>query len=247
VPAVVEELVEELGRSALAAELARNGRNGGLEHGRQPPACDGHLRDRLLALPLELGAKAGDVVEEPARLVFLGVEPGEVEEASPVMSRLHDLRVEVEPIAAVGRDQVDLVDVEAEVVQPAQALLQPETFGWSDDLGAGQLRPEPVVAEADLLRQLVGRKGEVELLAAELTAKVEELTGEVLLRDPSRSVTTPTGATAGTPRRGSSRSTRYSRSASRCGIFLTLRAGRDGLAPCSCTRRRKAAPRRTLD
>src|SRR5207302_2000129 len=133
----VEQLVEDLGGRTLAAELTGNRGDGGLEHRCEPAAGDRHLGDRVLALPLEVDAVGRDVVEEPAGLVLLGVEPGEMEQTAPVMSRLNYLRVEVESIAPVGCDELDLVDVEAELVETAQTLLQPEPLGRSEDLGVG--------------------------------------------------------------------------------------------------------------
>jgi len=91
--------------------------------------------------------------------------------------------MEVEPVAAVRRDQLHLVDVEAELVEPANALLQAEPLGRGEHLGIGELRPEPLVAETDLERQLVRGEGQVELSAAELAAEIEELAGEILLGD----------------------------------------------------------------
>ena len=62
----------------------------------------------------------------PPRLVLLGVEAGQPEQAMAVMARLDDLRIEAQAIAAAAsRHQLDLLDVEAELVQPLAAARRP--------------------------------------------------------------------------------------------------------------------------
>ena len=45
-----------------------------------------------------------------------------------VVARLDDVRVEPQPVAARRRFELDLLDVEAELVQPVQALLDLEAL-----------------------------------------------------------------------------------------------------------------------
>ena len=80
-------------------------------------------RDRLghrpAALPVELGAEAREVVEQPPRLVLLRHQAGQRVQAPPVVARLDDARVEPQAVAVLARDELELLDVEAELVQPA--------------------------------------------------------------------------------------------------------------------------------
>ena len=76
-----------------------------------------------LRLALERLAVARDVVQHPPRLVLLRVETRQPQQAVAVVARLDDVRVEAQPVAARRRDELDLLDVEAELVQPVQALV----------------------------------------------------------------------------------------------------------------------------
>src|SRR5207237_8436770 len=97
-----------------------------------------------------------------------------------VVPWLDHLRVQLQPVALLGPLQLDLVHVEAELVQPMQALAQPELLVRREDLLRRQLGPEPAVAKADLV-------GDLERIAvadaAELLLEVVQLTDEILLRD----------------------------------------------------------------
>ena len=75
---------------------------------------------------LEFGTEGADVAEQPARLILGRLEAGEVLEPLAVIAVLDDTR-DV-PHLSVGRisDDVHLLDVEAQVVQPLQALIDPE-------------------------------------------------------------------------------------------------------------------------
>ena len=76
------------------------------------------------SLPLERLAVARDVVQHPARLVLLRVEAGQPQQAMAVVARLDDVRVEPQPVAVRRRVELDLLDVEAELVQPVQPLVE---------------------------------------------------------------------------------------------------------------------------
>ena len=85
-----------------------------------------------------------------------------------------------EPVAAVGRVEDDLLDVEAELVQPVQALVELVPLVGAERLLARQLVPERAVARDDLVTRLVrveiGRQ-------PDLGVDVEQLADDVLLRD----------------------------------------------------------------
>ena len=145
------------------------------------PAVGGdRLRHRVPLPSLELGAEPGEIVEHPPRLALLGAQAGEHQQAVAVVARLDDPWVEPQPEAAVLGDQLDLLDVEAELVQPVETLLDPVALVGSDQLLVGQLVPERLVAALQLDRRL----DRVEVLGqADLGVDVEELADHVLGRD----------------------------------------------------------------
>ena len=179
-PAVLERLVEDLGSVALAPELGRDRGDRRLEHLREPAVHRDRLRHGTAAAAVELRAVAGEVVEEPARLVLLRVQPGEGVQPPPVVARLDDVGVQAQPIAVVSRDELELVDVEAELVQAVQPVVDLVARVVGEELVPHQLVPERLVARdqvgGGLLRpQLV--------FAAELGLDIGELAGDVLLGD----------------------------------------------------------------
>ena len=94
------------------------------------------LGQRAPAFLLERGAEARQVVEQPPGLVLLRVQAGEPVQPAPVVPGLDDARVEPQPVPVVAGDELDLLDVEAELVQTVQALV--------DDVAA--LRAEDLLA-----------------------------------------------------------------------------------------------------
>ncbi len=144
---MLEHLVEHLGRRA-AGSAARPGTAatvGSNTSCRQRDATTDSDSGRF-CLPLERLAVARDVVQHPPGLVLLRVEPGQPQQAVAVMARLDDVRVEAQAVALRRRDELDLLDVEAELVQPAQALVDPEPLVGRERLLARQLGPERLVA-----------------------------------------------------------------------------------------------------
>ncbi len=90
-----------------------------------------------------------------------------------MVARLDEPRTEPQSVALVRAQQLDLARVEAELVQPAQPLFQPEALVAREHLLVRQLGPQPVVARDHLLREL----------ERVLVADVEQLAVEVLARD----------------------------------------------------------------
>src|SRR6185312_13396650 len=141
-PAVLEQLVEDLGRSTAAAQLRRDRGDRRLEDLAQPERGGGGVGDRLLAGCFEPCAVARQVVQEHARLVLLRVEARQAEQAAAMVPGLDDLRVQEQADLVSRRDELDLFDVEAELVEPAQALLEPMAFAEREHLVASELVPE---------------------------------------------------------------------------------------------------------
>ena len=74
---------------------------------------------------LQLGSEAADVVEQAAGLVLPRPQTGEREQPVLVVAALDDARDEAQPLSVLVGEHLHLGDVEAELVQPAQALLDP--------------------------------------------------------------------------------------------------------------------------
>ena len=138
------------------------------------------LRHRPSALAVELGTVAREVVEHAARLVLLRHQPGERVQPAPVVARLDDARVQPQPVAVVAGDQLQLVHVEAELVQTMQPVVDPVARVVAERLLPRQLVPERLVAGDELGGRLFRRQL---ALAAELGLDVGELAGHVLLGD----------------------------------------------------------------
>jgi hypothetical protein len=121
-PAVLEDLVEHLGGGQPVRQLPRH-------HGQHlvedlgAPAVRGHrLRERSALLLLQVTAEGDDVVEHPAGLVLGRPQSGPGEQLVPVPAALGDLGVHAQPGARLRRDQLQLVDVEPQLVQPVDPL-----------------------------------------------------------------------------------------------------------------------------
>ena len=89
-------------------------------------------------------------------------------------------RVDAQAVALVGGDEVDLLDVEAELVEAVHALVEQVPLAGRERDLAGQLVPEAFVAFAHLRRD-----GErvAALVRAERLLEVEQLAEDVLLGD----------------------------------------------------------------
>ena len=146
--------MEDLRGRQLVPELARDGRHGGLEDLGSPAVGGDRLRDGASLAALELGAVAREVVEHPPRLVLLGVQAGEHQQPPRVVAGLDDARVEAQPVALGHGLELDLLDVEAELVQAPQPLLDPVALVGSEDLLARELSPQRLVGAAQREREL---------------------------------------------------------------------------------------------
>ena len=177
---MLEHLVEHLGRRQPALEPFGHRGDRRLEDLLPPLGGDRRLREGPARLALALFPVAGDVVEHAARLILLRVEAGETKQAVAVMPRLDDVRVEREPVAAVGRVERDLLDVEPELVEAVQPLVQPVALVGPERLVARQLVPERRVPGDDLLSGLVGIDVRRQ---PDLGVDVEQLADDILLRD----------------------------------------------------------------
>ena len=81
---------------------------------------------------LQLGAELVDVAEQPAGLVVAGPQPGQGEQPVLVVPALDDAGHDAQALAVLVGEHLHLADVEAEVVQPAQALLDPPHLPTDD-------------------------------------------------------------------------------------------------------------------
>ena len=142
VPPVHEDLVEDLGRLELAARLGRHHRDDRLVDLGQPLVRD---QRAVLAAEVVVGGERRDVVEQPPGLGVLDVEPGERLQLALVVAELDDLGLDPHLVAVEVGDDVELVDVEAEVVEPLDPLLDPPHLVGRELLLGGQLGPQRVV------------------------------------------------------------------------------------------------------
>src|SRR5215210_4339638 len=87
VPAVLQDLVEQLGGLELAAQVTRHVEQCGLEDLLAPAVRREALGERASLLLLERRPVAREVVQQPPRLVLLRPEAREVLEPPPVVAR----------------------------------------------------------------------------------------------------------------------------------------------------------------
>ena len=226
VPAVLEHLVEDLGGLEAAGELARHGARDRLVDLGQPVVRDDLL---VVALTVGRGGVRVEVVEQAAGLVLADVEAGEAQQAAGVVAGVDDLRGDDDLGAAdVGRHR-QLVDVEAELVEPADALVDAPAVADLEALRAGEGVPQRVVALDD-------RRGHLEgvgvLLEEAAGREVHQLAGDV---DPG-DVEVVLALAVGQPARAARRSRRRRGRRRR-------RRRRGGRACWTATRRPTRSPR----
>ena len=152
---------------------------------RLPRSSTGTCRDRRLealgqpavgddrlgrAGALARRAERGEVVEQAARLVLLHVEAGQRVQPAAVVARLDDLRVEPQAPAARIADELDLLDVEAELVEAAQALVDAVGLVGPEHVLARQLGPQRLVAARHLGGRLdrIQARGQADLRRLEI-------------------------------------------------------------------------------
>ena len=82
------------------------------------------VRDHLLVEVLAVAGRAVrvEVVEQAAGLVLAGVETGEPQQPAGVVAGIHDLGLDAHLGAGLVLADRQLLDVEAEVVEPLDAL-----------------------------------------------------------------------------------------------------------------------------
>jgi hypothetical protein len=148
------------------------------------------VESRLPGAVLELGTEAAYVVEESPGLVLLGVEPRQAAEAFGVVAVLDHPGDEPDLLAVVGRHELHLADVEAEVVEPLEPLLEAEHVAGGELVDRGELGPQLRVAlldgEPDVPRIDVGGEAAPHL-------QVEQTAGHVLGGDLEVELALPVG------------------------------------------------------
>ena len=134
----------------------------------------------ILAAEVVVGGVRRHVVEQPAGLVLLDPESGQLLELAGVVPERDDLGLDPDPIAGVVGDDVELVDVEAKLVEPLDPLLDAGRLCGRELLLRGQLAPQRGVPLPDLLHHLVRLDGRIERAAR---LQVEDLGEDVLAAD----------------------------------------------------------------
>ena len=97
-----------------------------------------------------------------------------------MVARLDDPRVKSKPVPLVGREELQLLHVEAKLVQAVETLVEPVPLVRAEQLVVDELVPEQPVAGDEPRARLLRRCGE---WSAHLGRNVRELTGQVLLGD----------------------------------------------------------------
>ena len=143
---MLEHLVEDLGGVELGAQCSRH-----REHHRPEDLAEPPLGDELLVVGARLDRRrvGVEVVEQPAGLVLLDVEAGEPQQPAGVVPGVHDLGADADEVAGDAGHDVELGDVEAEVVELADARVDPEALAGGHQLVLGQGRPQRPVAPHD--------------------------------------------------------------------------------------------------
>ena len=139
---------------------------------------------------LQLGAEAADVVEQPAGLVLPGPQPGEGEQPLLVVAALDDARHEAQALAVLVGEHLHLADVEAEVVEPAQPLLDLPHLVGGELLDRRSARPTGSRSATRCCRRSP-RVDVVDEPAAGL--QVEQAAGDVLGGDVEVDLALPVG------------------------------------------------------
>ena len=165
--------MEDLGGGQPPAQVGRNGLHHRLVHFLAPPVGGHEVGDRPSFLLLQPGPERGNVVEQPPGLVLAGVDPGPQEQLAAVHAGLGDPGPDPQPVPVGGADQLDLVGVEAELVEPPQPLGDPvPLLVRAQDLLPGQLVPQRGVPAL----QLFGDVQRVDVLGQQLAGfQVEQL------------------------------------------------------------------------
>ncbi len=143
VPAVVEHLVEELGRVDLRTVFRRDHAHRGLEHLAHP--VGGHNLQILAVAPCG-GAVGVQVVEQTARLVLLHIKARQAQQLAVRVARVHHTRAHEHALAVVGRVHLELVHVKTEFVEAVDALLNLPHLIRVQVVGVGERAPQRVVA-----------------------------------------------------------------------------------------------------
>ena len=143
VPAMFEDLVEKLSGLQLGAELGRNCLNGRFVHIHDPLVChdfQGHVR---LARD---GAIRLDVVHHASGLQFFNVEAGQAHHLARVVSGIHNLRLDGNRRAAYVGGHRQFANLESEIVQSANASIDPPALAELEGFLTRQFVPQFLVA-----------------------------------------------------------------------------------------------------
>ena len=155
VPAVFQYFVEDLGRRQPVAQAGWDGCHHRVVEVLQPAVSRDGPRYRLTLFLLQVAVETGDIVEQSPGLVLLRADTRLPEKLPAELPGLGDLRPDPLLAAAGCADQLQLVGVEAELIETAEPLRDPVAlFVGPQYLLAGQLTPQPFVPALQLLASL---------------------------------------------------------------------------------------------
>ena len=169
---MLQNLVHHLGRFQLAAELARDGAHDGFEDGADP-----FMRADLLILGrTDIVAEGVHVVEQAPGLVLLSVNACQAQQAALVVSGVDHLGLELDGGAVGGGLDGVFLDIEAELVQAANAGTDSPAVLEFERFLLGQLGPQAAVAFHD---ELAGGHGVHFFLNESAFKQIHEFPGNV--------------------------------------------------------------------
>ena len=143
VPAVLEDLVEQLRGLELRAELVGHGLNGRLIHIHDPLVRDDLERHIRLARDRTVGL---DVVDHAPCLHLLDVEAGEAHHLARIMPGIHNLRLDRDRRATNVGGHRQFANLKSEIVQTSNTRVHPPALARLEGLLPGQLIPQFLVA-----------------------------------------------------------------------------------------------------
>ena len=103
-----------------------------------------------------MGGVRRQVVEQTSRLVLLDVESGQSLQVPGVMVCLNDPGPNANRGSGRSGDDIELIDVEAQHVEPFDPLLHAPGLVGAELLGAGQLLPQVLVDALHAVDDVVG-------------------------------------------------------------------------------------------
>ena len=96
-----------------------------------------------------LRAVAVEIVQQHSGLVFFGIETGELQKSALMMARIDHLGLDANRRTRRSGTHRHFVDVETELVQPADTFIDPPGLVFGKLFGRGEFMPQPSIRFGD--------------------------------------------------------------------------------------------------